>query len=109
MYGSARGHALKYPSKFFGAVPARLVDLEVAFDGVRRVHALGVFYNPKIEREPGEEGPREVGHCPICGDLLPDAPGYHFIDDLQREGRRAVDVVRTEAGRAKVLTGAGPP
>lgn len=108
-FEAALGHALKYPSKFFEADPARLVELEVAFDRVRRVHALAAFYNPKIEREPGEEGPSEVGHCPICGDLLLDAPGYHFIDELQREGRRDVDAVRTEAGRAKALTGADPP
>jgi hypothetical protein len=108
MYGSARGHALKYPSKFFEAVPARLVDLVVALDGVRRVHALGAYYNPKIEREPGEEGPREVGHCPICGNLLLDSPGYHFIFDLQREGRRDVSVARVDAARAKVLAGSPP-
>lgn len=108
-FDAALGHALKYPSKFFEADPARLVELEVAFDRVRRVHALAAFYNPTIEREPGQEGPSEAGHCPICGDLLLDAPGYHFIDDLQREGRRAVDVVRIEAGRTKALTGAGPP
>jgi len=108
-FEAALGHALKYPSKFFDAEPARLVELEVAFHRVRRVHALAAFYNPRVKREPGEEGPCEPGHCPICGDLLLDAAGYHFIDDLQREGRRAVDVVRIEAGRAKVLTGAGPP
>lgn len=100
---------MKHPSKFFKAVPARLVDLEVAFDGVRCVHALGAFYNPKIEREPGEERPREVGHCPIGGDLLLDSPGYQFISDLQREGRRDVSVARVDSARAKVLTGAGPP
>lgn len=108
-FEAALGHALKYPSKFFDADPARLVELEVAFDRVRRVHALAVFYNPKIEREPGDDGPCEARHCPVCGDLLLDAPGYHFIDDLRREGRKAVDVVRIETGRAKVLTGAGPP
>jgi hypothetical protein len=108
-FEAALGHALKYPSKFFEADPARLVELEIAFDRVRRVHALAAFYNPKIEREPGEEGPCDAGHCPICGDLLLDVPGYHFIDELQREGRRDVDVVRIEAGRAKVLSGAVPP
>ena len=103
------GHALKYPSKYFEAAPARLVDLEVAFDRVRRVHALAAFYNPKIEREPGEEGPCEVGHCPICGDLLLDAKGWHFLDELQREGRRDVDAVRIEVGRAKALAAESPP
>jgi hypothetical protein len=108
-FEAALGHALKYPSKFFEAPPARLAELEVVFDRVRRVHALARFYNPHIEREPGEEGPADAGHCPICGDLLLDAPGWHFVDGLEREGRRDSDVVRIEAGRAKVLTGAGPP
>lgn len=108
-FEAALGHALKYPSKFFDADAGRLVELEIAFDRVRRVHALAAFYNPKIEREPGEEGGYDAGHCPICGDLLLDTPGYHFIDELRREDRRSVDEVRVEVGRAKVLTGAGPP
>jgi len=107
-FEAALGHALKYPSKFFDADPARLVDLELAFDGVRRVHALAAFYNPKIEREPGEEGPAQPGHCPLCGDLLLDAQGYHFISDLQREGRRDVDAVRVEVARAKVFAESPP-
>lgn len=107
-FEAALGHALKYPSKFFEAAPARLVELEVAFDRVRRVHALAAFYNPKIEREPGEEGGIEAGHCPICGDVLLDTPGYHFIADLQREGRRDADAVRLEVGRAKILAESPP-
>lgn len=107
-FEAALSHALKYPSKFFNAVPARLVELEVAFDHVRRVHALAAFYNPKIQREPGEEGPAEAGHCPICGDLLLDAPGYHFISDLQREGRCDVSVARVDAARAKILAESSP-
>ena len=108
-FEAALGHALKYPSKFFDAPPARLAELEVAFDHVRRVHALARFYNPKIEREPGEEGPNEAGHCPICGDVLLDVQGWHFLDELQREGRRDADEVRIETGRTRVLTGTGPP
>jgi hypothetical protein len=108
-FEAALGHALKYPSKFFNAAPARLVELEVAFDRVRRVHALAAFYNPQIEREPGEEGPAEVGHCPICGDLLLDAPGYHFISDLRSEGRRDAATVRADVSRAKVFAVESPP
>jgi hypothetical protein len=103
-FEAALGHALKYPSKYFEAPAARLVDLEVAFDRVRRVHALAAFYNPKIEREPGEEGPCEAGHCPICGDLLLDEPGYHFISDLQNEGRHDVELARADAARAKAFS-----
>jgi hypothetical protein len=108
-FEAALGHALKYPSKFFDASPARLVELEVAFDRVRRVHSLARFYNPNIEREPGDEGPCDPGHCPVCGELLLDAQGWHFVDDLQREGRRNADVVRGEVARARILAGNGPP
>ncbi len=107
-FEAALGHALKYPSKFFEALPARLVELEVAFDSIRRVHALGAFYNPKIEREPGEEGAAGAGHCPICGDLLLDAPGYHFISELQREGRRDANTVRVDVARARVFAESPP-
>jgi len=109
-FEAALGHALKYPSKFFEAEPARLVELEVAFDRVRRVHALAAFYNPNLERDPGDEGPCDgIGHCPVCGDLLLDAPGYHFISDLRSEGRRDAEVVRIEVGRAKALAAESPP
>jgi hypothetical protein len=107
-FEAALGHALKYPSKFFEAAPARLAELEVAFNRVRPVHALARFYNPDIQREPGEDESC-AGHCPICGELLLDSQGWHFIEDLKREGRRDADAVRMEVGRAKVLSGAGPP
>jgi hypothetical protein len=108
-FEAALGHALKYPSKFFDASPARLAELEVAFDRVRRVHTLARFYNPDIEREPGEDATADPGHCPICGDVLLDAQGWHFVDDLRREGRRDSDAVRAEVARAKILGGKGPP
>jgi hypothetical protein len=108
-FEAALGHALKYPSKFFDASPARLAELEIAFDRVRRVHTLARFYNPDIEREPGEDVAADAGHCPICGDLLLDAKGWHFVDDLRREGRRDSDAVRSEVARAKVLAAKGPP
>jgi hypothetical protein len=40
--------------------------------------------------------------------LLLDAPGYHFIVDLQGEGRRDIDKVRVEAARARVLCQSPP-
>ena len=106
-FEAALAHALKYPSKFFEASPARLAELELAFHKVRRVHALGAFYNPKIEREPGEEGPVQAGRCPVCGDVLLDTKGWHFVDDLRREGRRDIFAARVETARAQILTGSG--
>jgi hypothetical protein len=109
-FEAALGHALKYPSKFFNASPGRLVELEVAFHRVRRVHALAAFYNPKIEREPGEDESAEAGRCPICGHVLLDAPGWFFVADLEREGCRDTGAVRAEVARAKVLAdGLQPP
>lgn len=106
-FEAALGHALKYPSKFFDAAPERLAELEVAFDRVRRVHTLARFYNPDIEREPGEDVSADAGHCPLCGDVLLDVKGWHFVDDLRREGRRDSDVVRMEANRARALAARG--
>ncbi len=94
-FEAALSHVLKYPSKFWNASPARLVDLELAFDHVRRVHAVASFYNPKIEREPGEDSSAEASHCPICGELLGEPErGWAFVDELSREGRRNLDEER---------------
>lgn len=101
-FEAALSHALKYPSKFFDAPPSRLVDLEVAFDRVRRVHAVAAFYNPKIEREPGEDEKLLNGTCPICRGLLGEPGlkgqrGWFFADNLEREGRRDIEQVRAAA------------
>lgn len=96
-FEAALGHCLKYPSKFFDAPPARLVELELALHRVRRVHALARFYNPKIQQEPGEDEFAEAGHCPTCGDLLGEPKrGWAFVDQLVAEGRRDLDEVRLE-------------
>jgi hypothetical protein len=124
-FAAALSHCLKYPSKFFDAPPSRLVELEVAFDRVRRVHAVAAFYNPKIEREPGEDSGLLSGSCPICGGLLGEPSsrekrGWFFADDLEREGRQDIEKLRSSVGvrvaefeaRAAVAlkqSGAGPP
>lgn len=98
----ALSHALKYPSKFFDASPSRLVDLEVAFDRVRRVHAVAAFYNPKIERESGDDGNPLNGTCPLCRGLLgepgfKEERGWFFADELKWEGRQDIEKLRTSA------------
>jgi hypothetical protein len=118
----ALSHCLKYPSKFFDAPPFRLADLELAFHRVRRVHAVAEFYNPKIEREPGEdENEKGAECCPLCHALLGEpARGWTFVEHLQREGRRNLEEVRTNpAARMQEHTrrveealkksGSGPP
>jgi len=113
-------HCLKYPSKFFDAPPSRLVDLEVAFHGVRRVHAVAAFYNPKIEREPGEDAGLLNGTCPICRGLLGEPGfkgvkrGWYFADELEREGRQDLALARANpalrlAEHERRASGAGPP
>lgn len=100
-FDAALSHCLKYPSKFFDASPARLVDLELAFDRVRRVHAVAAFYNPKIQREPGEDAKLLNGTCPICRGLLGEPfrtkRGWDFADALEREGRQDIEKLRASA------------
>ncbi|MGH9780305.1 MAG: hypothetical protein ACRD33_00675 [Candidatus Acidiferrales bacterium] len=118
-FEAALSHALKYPSKFFGASPSRLVDLELAFDRVRRIHAVAAFYNPKIEREPGEDEGLLNGTCPICRGLLGEPSGkrgWFFSDELQREGRQDIEKLRSSVAvrtaefesRVAGAMGAGP-
>lgn len=108
-FRAALVHALKYPAKFLTAsTPEHLAELEATFHRTRRFSAGGAFYNVAAEREPGEDSP--VGDCPLCGARLceivePWVP--RFV--LEAGGSRSVDEVRREAGRARVLLGAGPP
>lgn len=108
-FRAALAHALKYPAKFLSAsTPERLAELEATFHGTRRFSAGGVFYNVKEERKPGEDSP--IGDCPLCGERLceivePWVP--RFV--LEAEGRRSVEDVRREVGRAKMLSGPAPP
>lgn len=102
----ALSHCLKYPSKFFDAPGGRLADLEKAFHRVRRVHAMAAFYNPKIEREPGEDDVFDGG-CPECkarlGESISTKKGWEFVDVLERENRFDLEVARIEAGRKRVF------
>jgi len=64
---------------------------------VRRVHAVACFYNPKIEREPGEDEQEGLvaGRCPLCDGLLGEPErGWVFLDDLRREGRVDLEEVK---------------
>lgn len=105
----ALAHALKYPAKFLNAsTPERLAELEATFHRTRRFSTGGIFYNVTSMREPGDDSP--IGECPLCGARLCEVlePWVaRFV--LEAEGRRNVQQVRREVGRARVLSGAGPP
>ena len=108
-FHAALAHALKYPAKFLNAsTPERLAELEATFHRTRRFSASAAFYNVMPEREPGEDSP--VGECPLCGAQLCEILGPwvpRFV--LEAEGRSDVGEIRRQVGRAKILTGAGPP
>jgi hypothetical protein len=90
-FRSALAHALEYTGKWSVSGSAqRAVELELAFHGVRRVHALGWFYS--LSREPGEDDDSGVGSAPCpCGTpgcvlmLRTDLP-YRPIDEFERLG-----------------------
>jgi hypothetical protein len=108
-FEAALAHALKYPAKFLGAsTPERLAELEKVFHRTRRFSAGGAFYNVTLEREPGESSP--IGECPLCGARLCEiVENWVSRFTLEVEGRRSVEEVRRELGRAKILSGASPP
>jgi hypothetical protein len=109
---SARGdfrkalyHLLKYVSKPPGDDAKHLAHLEAAFSGVRRVHRLGLFYNPDL---PEEDDPKEL-KCPHCDGHLFVVGVYCSIGDLESSGLRDIETVRRETGRQRVFARAGPP
>jgi hypothetical protein len=95
------GHALKYAGKFLSKDPCRLADLELAFHGVRRVHALSAFYNALPESEPGDE--RDGPSCPQCGSALTEGSSFIAVCVLRREGRCELGEARRAMGRGKVF------
>lgn len=108
-FNAALAHALKYPAKFLNvSTPERLAALEATFNGTRRFSTGGAFYGFKPVREPGEDSP--VGECPLCGaPLVEIVEPWSAVLALEAEGRHGVAEVRREAGRAKILSAAGPP
>jgi hypothetical protein len=108
-FRAALAHALKYPAKFLSAsTPERLAELEATFHRTRRFSTGGAFYDVASSREPGDDSP--IGECPLCGARLCEVlEPWVPRSALEAEGRRDVGQTRREVGRARVLSGAGPP
>jgi hypothetical protein len=98
-------HHLKYVTKPPSNDSQRLAELEVAFNGVRRVHTLGAFYNV-LEPENKLEG---ECLCPRCNSPLARTGFYCCVSELTANGLRDVEDVRREMGRDRVFSGPGPP
>jgi hypothetical protein len=77
-------HLLKYVSKPPSDKPEILGQLEVAFHGTRRVHAIGAFFSFAVTEE--EFGQTDWLVCPKCGAKLMVLPDRRMIVDLQAEG-----------------------
>jgi len=87
-FARALGHALKYTSKHVSKYsPERLAELEIAFDGVRRVHTMGVFYNAPESK--ADSTPSATPLCPICNGQLvyPKNCAFQLVKDLEKDGR----------------------
>ncbi len=81
-------HVLKYVSKPPSDKPEILGQLEVAFHGTRRVHAVGVFYSFVAAEEDLEEAGWK--NCPKCGAILVLLPGRQVVADMQAEGLTSI-------------------
>ncbi len=94
-FRAALFHHLGYVSKPPSNDPHRLAELEAAFHRVRKVHTLGVFYDPEIgdvsEEEMDSGGSQR---CPYCGEFLAIVSGFCPVSELESCGLINVNVVR---------------
>jgi hypothetical protein len=104
-FRAALWHHLKYVTKPPSNDPQRLAELEVAFNGVRRVHTLGAFYDAL---EPEKKGEGECV-CPFCNSPLFRTGNYCPVSQLIANGLRDVEDVRREKVKQRTLSGSGPP
>jgi hypothetical protein len=102
-FARALGHALKYTSKHVSTYsPERLAELELAFNGVRRVHTMGLFYNAKETKI--EDEPSATPLCPHCNGHLayPKNCGLQLVKDLEKDGRVDLELLRRAQGAKKI-------
>jgi hypothetical protein len=77
-------YLLKYVSKPPANDPELIGQLEVAFYGCRRVHAVGLFYNFKPQETC--QSKQDCKQCPRCGAKLRRILGTYRIEDLAVQG-----------------------
>jgi hypothetical protein len=102
-FARALGHALKYTSKHVSTYsPERLAELELAFNGVRRVHTMGMFYNAKETKI--EDEPSATPLCPRCNGHLayPKDCALQFVKDLEKVGRVDLEQLRRAQAAKKI-------
>jgi hypothetical protein len=99
-------HACKYPTKFQGESTAEWrAQLEYFFDDVRRVHAMGFFYNVKLPKEK-----KEASRCPECGGELSMVQKYDPVLYLRCQRKlESVKQVRRRVGMAVARGDRSPP
>jgi hypothetical protein len=104
-------HHLKYVHKVPAATPERVATFEKAFNDVRRVHSMGVFYGIQKASIPDDELHQfqDGGRCPACGGRFYVATWPPiFVSELKAEGLVELDVARQELGRRRVFAGRAP-
>jgi len=102
-FARALGHALKYTSKHVSTYPpGRLAELELAFNGVRRVHTMGLFYNAPETRKDDEASASPL--CPHCNGHLgyPRNCALQLVKDLEKEGRVDLEALRRSPAVRKI-------
>jgi hypothetical protein len=93
-------HLLKYVSKPPSSNAEQIGLLEVGFHGIRRIHALGVFYNFAGGDTDNERSEWEA--CPHCGAELTKLPGSVRIERAIMDGRTFVGTKSTPRRNAWV-------
>lgn len=96
-------HALKYAGKFLSTDPTRLAELELAFNRVRRVHAMAGFYNAI----PKDSAPKAASPaCPACGGVMLEATGpLRPVSHFEVLGIPDFESIRRDVARRRGLAG----
>jgi hypothetical protein len=103
-FRAALYHALKYAGKFLSSDPARLAELELAFDRVRRVHTMGGFYNALH----GAVQPKASPRCPHCDGVMLDPIGpLRSVRLFEMQGIFDFDLVSRESRRNRIFQNHG--